>query len=126
MLLRLGQNGAGVGWADLAFIVDRPKQVAGPFDLVEEANGLRRIALKVQFEDDGGAREAAQCLLHAFPHQGLGAFGVDLYDVQAGPVGAKAVEGDRGCLDSTVMPVSRLPVQVKLMISWPSALTRLV
>jgi hypothetical protein len=85
MLLRLSQDRVGRDRHDLALVVDRAKLVASAFDLMQEADRLRRVALEVQFEHDGGVLEAAQRLLHPFPDQAFRTLCVDLDQVQTWP-----------------------------------------
>lgn len=64
MLLRLGEDRGRVGRDDVALVADGAKGIAGPLQLVQEADRLWRVALEVQLEGDGGVREAAQGLRH--------------------------------------------------------------
>ena len=41
---------------------------------VKEACDLRRVALEVQLQDDGGVREAAHIQMHAFSRHGVAPF----------------------------------------------------
>jgi hypothetical protein len=66
--------------------------VALPFQLVEEAGDLRRVALQVQLDGHGDGRKPLERFPHALPDEGLRALGVDLHQVEARPVGAEPIE----------------------------------
>lgn len=100
MLVRLAENRGAVSFDDLALVADRAKRVTGGFDLVEEAEDLGRVAVEVEFEDNTDLRESAQSSLHAVPDEALSAFGVDLDQIETGPIDADAVDGNGRDLDA--------------------------
>ena len=53
MLVRLTKDGRPVCLDDLAFVADRSERIARGFDLVNQTQHLRWVAVDVEFERDG-------------------------------------------------------------------------
>ncbi|GIX03806.1 MAG: hypothetical protein KatS3mg113_0812 [Planctomycetaceae bacterium] len=52
--MRLGQDCSCLRRNDLAVVVDEAEALGAAIQLVQEAGDLRRVALEVQIQDDGG------------------------------------------------------------------------